>query len=101
MAKDFDKNIDDVAKGGIIGDVNLFYQADDEDGDVAEIDIMIAGYYNIIIFIYLKKKKTFILLLLSLYVIKIKVKNKTSIIIIISKNCILKMNFYIKFKIQY
>jgi RimJ/RimL family protein N-acetyltransferase len=42
MAKDFDKNIDDVAKGGIIGDVNLFYQADDEDGDVAEIDIMIA-----------------------------------------------------------
>ncbi|ORX57828.1 hypothetical protein BCR36DRAFT_409291 [Piromyces finnis] len=42
MAKDFDKNIDDIAKGGIIGDINLFYQADDEDGDVAEIDIMIA-----------------------------------------------------------
>ncbi|ORX77376.1 hypothetical protein BCR32DRAFT_295662 [Anaeromyces robustus] len=42
MAKDFNKNIDDVAKGGIIGDINLFYQADDEDGDVAEIDIMIA-----------------------------------------------------------
>jgi len=65
MAKDFDKNIDDVAKGGIIGDVNLFYQADDEDGDVAEIDIMIAGYYNIIIFIYLKKKHFYIIIIIA------------------------------------